>query len=444
MVTAFHANSQTGHLQNGDDISPLKSGNVQKKGLQKIKNIPLSRKTRLSFGGALREQLQYHDNINFGDVPANYKTSNTWQHWHRLMIHADYKVDEKTRLFTQFGSTYRFLNPNPLTPEIEQNELSLHQAFIDRIVAGKWSLKIGRQELSYGSHRLITFREGPNTRLSFDGAMIRYTAEKRKIDLIALSPVISRKGVFDDETSSDLIWGIYASEQPGKLLSFEYYFLNFSSTRRQYRFVSGNENRKIIGFRFYGNSSLTNYELEGTYQFGKFNALRINAFSISADIHHRIHASFNLVIGFSGNYVSGDRNPNDPELNTYNLLYSKPQYGLTAPIGATNIITMNPYFKISPTNNFATSFKANFLWRQSAADGVYNPAGGQTRPRAESNTTSVEKQIGTLLTLNTNYVVNANLSFSIDASRFFAGSYVKQTGAGRNILHLSLKASFRF
>ena len=87
------------------------------------------------------------------------------------MAHANVDVGQKARVFVQLSSTYRFLNPNPFTQEIDQNELSLHQAFIDYRLNKNWAARIGRQEMSYGSHRLITFREGPNTRLTFDGLM---------------------------------------------------------------------------------------------------------------------------------------------------------------------------------------------------------------------------------------------------------------------------------
>jgi len=37
-----------------------------------------------------------------------------------------------------------------------------------------------------------------------------------------------------------------------------------------------------------------------------------------------------------------------------------------------------------------------------------------------------------------------NLSFGLDASRFLAGRYVKETGKGKNISYLSIKASYKF
>lgn len=79
------------------------------------------------------------------------------------------------------------------------------------------------------------------------------------------------------------------------------------------------------------------------------------------------------VVGVAGNYISGDRNSKDRKLNTYNLFFSKPQYGLAAPIGATNIATINPYMKMQPTSKLNIYTGINFLWRQSEQDGIYSP-----------------------------------------------------------------------
>ena len=266
-----------------------------------------------------------------------------------MMAHANIEAGQNVRVFLQLSSTYRFLNSNPLTAEIDQNELSLHQAFIDHRLNKKWIAIIRRQEMSCGSHRLITFREGPNTRLTFDAAILKYDSENRKVDVFAISPVISQHDVFDNQAFKDLALGVYSNERLTKKLSVDYYVLHFHSKRRQYNFGAGTENRGIIGFRFFSGNPKTNYEVEATYQFGKFNHLLINAYGVSADLNQKLMPARNFIIGVAGNYLSGDKSKSDHQLNTYNLLYSKPQYGLVAPIGATNMVKVNPYFKLNPT-----------------------------------------------------------------------------------------------
>lgn len=441
---SLSANSQIQYLRYNDDFKFLKRDSVSKHGFQRLKYIPLSTSIKASFGGEIREQLQRYNNINFGDVPPTYKSSSAWQLWHRIMAHADIDAGQKLRMFVQLSSTHRFLNDNPLTPEIEQNELSLHQAFLDYRFNNHLMVRMGRQEMSYGNHRLITFREGPNTRLTFDAAVFKYNIRQRKVDVFAISPVISQKGVFDDQSFKDLAVGVYTNERLTKTLLVDYYVLYFHSKRRQYNFVSGTENREITGFRLFSQNARTNYELEANYQFGKFNHLLINAYGISADLNHTMLPNKSLMVGLAGNYLTGDNDSNDKQLNTYNLLYSKPQYGLTAPIGATNMITLNPYLKLNPTRKSNIYLGANFMWRQSNQDGTYSPGAIEVRPKAENLFASSDKQLGALLVVETAYAISSNLSFAVDASKFYAGSYVKQTGAGKNITYLSLKGSFKF
>ncbi len=442
---AAGAKSQVNILRYNDNFSYLKVDSTPKRGTDKLKYIPLYKSASVSFGGEIREQLQFYRNINFGDVPRTFHTVTTGQLWQRIMVHGNIEMGKKLRVFAQLGSTQRFFNPNPLTAEIDQNDLSLHQLFADIRINSRWMTRIGRQELSYGNHRLITFREGPNTRLTFDGAIIKFLNGTNKFDIIALSPVISMDGFFDDKSFKDLVSGFYGTKAAiSKNSGIDYYFLYYTGKRRQYNFASGKENRWVPGIRLFFNKPVTSYEFEGTYQFGKFNTLRINAFSISADISHKILTHKKLVVGMAGNYVTGDRTKDDSQLNTYNLLFSKPQYGLAAPVGATNIITLIPYIKFTPVKKSALHAGANFMWRESNQDGTYSPGAIEMRPAQQMMFVSDKKRMGTLIIIETNYNLNSHLSFATDASYFFAGNYVRTTGRGKDITYLSFKAGYKF
>ena len=445
LFSAGFAIGQINMVRYNDNFSNLKNDTVPKKGLEKIKYLRLSNLSYISFGGELREQFQYYHNQNFGDVPASFAKISTGQLWHRAMVHTNIEMGSKFRIFAQMGSTFRFLNPNPAAPEIDENQLSLHQAFIDYQFQKNWMARMGRQEISYANHRLLTFREGPNTRLAFDAAVIKYNYKNRKIDLFAMSPVISNKGVFDDQSFRDFIVGIYATETIiSKTVLLDYYVLNLNSDRRRYNYISGKERRQTYGFRVFSENTKFNYELEASYQSGKFNQSDISAFGISADINYRLVPGTNFIAGIGSNYMSGDKSKIDKQINTYNLLFSKPQYGLTAPIGATNLININPYIKINPSKKSSIYVSSYFMWRQSNQDGTYSPAAVELRPSPASIFVSTRKEIGTLFTVESIYSHSRNLAFGLDASRFIAGRYVKETGKGKNIAYLSLKANYKF
>lgn len=444
LISTLGLQGQIHLLRYNDNFDYLKNDTVIKKGTENLKYLKLSENTTLSFGGEIREQFQYYDNLNFGDVPPAFSKSSTGQLWQRVMLHANLELGRNVRMFVQLGSTFRFFNPNPLTPEIDENRLSLHQAFLDYRFNNRWMLRLGRQEIFYGSHRLFTFREGPNTRLSFDAAVVKYTSGKKKTDVFILTPVQSREGVFDDKSFQDVIIGMYNTYTVvPKSVVLDYYSMSFHSNRRKYNHVSGKEKRQAVGIRLFSDNEKFNYELEAAYQTGKFNNQRIKAYGLATDVNYKLNVPTNFIIGLGSNYMSGDKNPNDNELNTYNTLFSKPPYGLTAPIGSSNLINVNPYVKLNPVKKLYVFGTAYFMWRHSNQDGTYSPGAVEIRPNPGLLFASTEKEIGTLLVLETNYTVNRHLLFGLDASRFFAGDYVKETGKGKNISYVSLKGVIR-
>ncbi len=443
VVTSQSLGAQINILRYNDNFSALKNDTL-KRGLDKLKYIKLGKNASISFGGELREQYQYFENQNFGDVPPSIQEVSVGQIWHRTMGHANLEIGSKFRLFSQFNSTLRFLNPNPITPEIDENQLSLHQFFVDYSLTKAWLIRIGKQELGYGNNRLLTFREGPNTRLAFNAAMLKYYSAKRKIDLLAITPSVSKQYVFDDTSFDDYVLGIYGTENfVHRKLLFDYYFLNFSSKNRKYNFVSGNENRQSFGFRVFSQNPKLNYELEGTYQTGTFNELDIAAYGISADFNYILHSKSHLTIGVGANYISGDKSPIDNQLNTYNLIFSKPQYGLAAPIGSSNIENLNPYIKMRPTKKLSILGGVYFMRRQSIQDGTYSPGMAQVRPTPAKLFVSSKSNIGTQYALETNFNWTKNISFSIDAAYFASGNYVKETGKGLNISYVSFKSTLK-
>jgi hypothetical protein len=431
-------------LRYNDDFSAVKNDTV-KKGFNKLKYISLGENTFISFGGELREQYQYFDNMNFGDVPPTFEKISVGQLWHRAMVHSNIEIGSKVRFFLQLNSTLRFFNPNPLTPEIDENQLSMHQAFMDYSFDKNWMVRAGRQELGYGNNRILTFREGPNTRLAFDAAIVKYHNEKRKIDFLAITPVVSKQYAFDDQSFKDCVVGIYATENVIlKKLLVDYYILNFKSEGRKYNFVSGKENRQSFGLRIFSQNPKFNYELESTYQIGTFYQYDISAYAFSSDINYKIDQKLNLIIGLGANYISGDKDKTDTKLNTYNLIFSKPSYGLAAPIGSSNIENINPYIRMNPIKKLSVYAGVYFMRRNSNQDGTYSPRMTEVRPSPGNLFASAKREIGTQYAIETSYNLNQNISFAIDGAYFQAGEYVKETGKGLNISYLSFKSTFKF
>ena len=89
------------------------------------------------------------------------------------------------------------------TSPVDLNPLDLHQAFAEYSTffkdAGNISFRLGRQELSYGSQRLVSVREGPNNRQAFDAAKMMLHYKNTKADFFYSNYVIAKKDIFDDK-----------------------------------------------------------------------------------------------------------------------------------------------------------------------------------------------------------------------------------------------------
>lgn len=443
VVSSTMAQNKISFLRYDDDFSLIKKDSL-KKGLDYLKYNAFGNHNYISFGGELREQFQIYSNLNFGDTPPSYQNTSPNQLWHRFMAHINIELGNRFKIFIQLNNTLRFLNDNPIVPEIDENQLSLHQAFAE-IRLKQWKIRLGRQELLYGNSRLITVREGPNTRLTFDGVVIKRTIKNGKIDLLAVSKVISKQNIFDDESLKEGLIGIYGIHYFSSLkIGLDYFAMNLHSKSRAYNYRVGFENRQTFGTRIFANLKKVNFELEGAYQSGTFDNLTIEAYNVLLDLNIVILPSKKGIIGLAANAASGDKDSGDNKLNTYNLLYAKPAYGLAIPIGATNMISIYPYVKINPIQKLNIAAQVFFLARNSNQDGTYSPGMVENRPTPTSLYSSNTKTLGVFCTIESTYQQNKNLSFSFDASYFKAGSYPIATGRGKDIMYVSFKSTFKF
>ena len=141
--------------------------------------------------------------------------------------------------------------PRPLGADVDR--LDWHQAFFDfgRDRAGL--LRLGRQELVYGSGRRIFPRNGPNVRGKFDGLRGVAPLTDVRLEAFAFRPVEVDPGVFDDSTiDTQTFWGVYSEAKPPGLAPWSIDVYYIGARRLGARFNQGvaTEQRHSIGTRF--------------------------------------------------------------------------------------------------------------------------------------------------------------------------------------------------
>ena len=123
----------------------------------------------------------------------------------------DLSLGARFRVFTELESGFeqgRNGGPRPT----DRDPLDLHQAFLDwkvvRSEARSVTLRFGRQELGFGSGRLIAPAEGLNLRRSMDGVRVTFQSGKRVWNASALRLVENRAGILDNVPDhNQSFWG---------------------------------------------------------------------------------------------------------------------------------------------------------------------------------------------------------------------------------------------
>src|SRR5262249_62434352 len=152
----------------------------------------------VTIGGEIRERFELLDHPNFGSGT----TDGNGYFLQRYLLSSDFHFGAGVRFFTELQSGLENgRNGGPRPTDLDR--LDVHQAFLDwKIYTDEHhsvTLRVGRQELGFGSGRLISHAEGLNLRRSLDGARATIKLGKIIWNITALRLVKSSPEMFDDK-----------------------------------------------------------------------------------------------------------------------------------------------------------------------------------------------------------------------------------------------------
>lgn len=441
----FSANAQQKpvfqKLRYEDDFSYLK-GDSTKNLYEKIKYIPLGKSDKFyaTIGGEARLQYTYTVNNKWGDESDDdgYLLS-------RYLLHANVQLGA-FRTFFELQSS--LANGKTDTSPVDENQLDIHQAFLDidfiRKENEQLTLRSGRQEMMYGSQRLVAVREGPNSRLAFDAVKLFYKKDNWQTDAFFSHPVANKQGTFNDIFNENAkFWGSYTVIHKVPFIqNIDFYYLGLWKSRAVFDDVVGEENRQSIGTRIWKNKGNWKYDFEGVYQFGNINQQTISAWTISSFACYTFeNIKYTPEIGLKTEIISGDKNSGDAHLQTFNPLYPRGAYfGLVALIGPSNLIDIHPSINFSLSEKWTLGIDYDIFWRQTLNDGIYAPNMQLLYSGKDTN----ERFIGSQLLSNLNYELNNHFEIKLETGWFNAGSFLKEVGSGKDYFYAALTAQFKF
>ncbi|MEH6682847.1 MAG: alginate export family protein [Sediminicola sp.] len=404
-----------------------------------LKYGKIGNRAYVGFGGDLRTQYLIKTNEGWSSELED-GDGFTLTRW---LLHADLHLSENVRFFAELQSA--LANGKDIPIPIEENPLGVHQFFVDVRPFPKLpvSLRLGRQEVAYGSQRLISYRDAPNSRRAFDGVKAMFANDKMGTDIFYLHAVVDKAGLFDDTSSPDLsVWGMFSSV-PLRKGELSFYYLGFRNATAVFYDGPGIENRHTVGARILKKVGNWQYDVEGGYQFGSIGDRNIEAWSTGLAVSYLFDGlKYSPALGLKADFISGDKDPTDQVQQTLNALFPPGAYfGLAAPIAPSNLIDVHPEatFRFGDMVSFFCDYA--LLWRNSRTDGLYRP---NMTPFFELDSGATSRFIGSQLSGTLSYRPNGHLLFVTGCSWFDAGHYLKEVTEGKDILFGFVSAQVKF
>ena len=410
-----------------------------------IQITPTAEENPLSFfGGKLvfdfQEQLRYEarsNNFDFNDK-VHSLTDDDWL-LERTRLGVKFKPVDWLTFYAQGQDTREIGSERPkvigqLGAEGDDT-FDLRQGYIEIGDPTKGlSFKAGRQVLLYGDQRLVGPLDWANQSRTFDALKLRYQAPTWWVDAFTSSVVrfkdkeFNKSDFLDDKaTRNQFFSGLYFSTtaldfQVTDLYAFE---LHEEAPKANTDFVT-------LGTRMMGDPKKFNgwdYETEMAVQFGDLRGKDLNAFAGHWGAGYNwMNSSWKPRLGIEYNFATGDGNAADGKIGTFQNLFptNHPFYGYADFFSWQNVHNPELTFMFQPTSKFSVKIDYHLFWAADTHDAWYRANGvTQVRPiNAKAN--SYE---GSELDLTLKYKVNKNLTLQTGYSHFFAGDYLKATGA---------------
>ncbi|HTU16695.1 MAG TPA: alginate export family protein [Gemmataceae bacterium] len=354
----------------------------------------------------------------------------------RTRIYADLWYRDLFRIYAEFINAQSFDQDLPPL-SIDQYNPNFLNLFADAKLATIRNqplyLRGGRQELLYGSQRLISPLDWGNTRRTFQGGKLFWQNNKFSLDVFCVQPVVPSANSFASVDWQQVFSGVWGTYRPiaGELIDL--YYLNFQDSTQIYageNGVKGTENVSTVGSRWYGNKNDWLWDTEGMLQFGRYSnqGIMANAYTMGGGYNFR-KLPLNPTVWVYYDHASGQPGPpgSTSVHQTFDQLFPFGHYyfGMMDITGRQNINDFHTDLSFFPTKWWTVWAQYHVLRLDSPFDALYNSAGVATRidPTGKAGI-----NVGDILTVINNFTIDLHQNVFVQYSHLYAGDFLLRTG----------------
>lgn len=435
------------NLRWDEDFSYLdgEPGTYQENFFDPIKNIHLDDDWRLTLGGEFRYRLEAETNKAFG---ATEPAQDTF-HLFRYMLHADFKYRDLFRMFVQGIAAFdedRDLGPRG----IDENRWDLHQLFFDVRLLGEelpLTLRVGRQELQYGNQRYVSPLDWAMVRRRFDAVKLFAKGDTWDVDLWFSKPVVVQRDQSDRYNEDIDFYGAYGTYKGIDRHGVDMYFFAVEDRGNKVNPNGRAGDRSIftLGSRFWGKTANFDYEAELAGQWGHWAGDRVQAWSWTLDGGYTLaDIRCKPRLGAGLDWASGDDNPRDRSVGTFDQLFPFSHYylGFLDLVARQNIMALNlnvSAWAIPKKVKAKATYYA--FWLNEEKDALYNAPGRAVRRNRQGRS---GKEIGQELDLTVAWKLKPHASVLFGYSHFWDSNFIRSTGPSENADLFYVQYGFKF
>jgi len=429
------------------------TNNTQHGWLDFTKRIHLGDDWLLSVGG--EERFRYMNEV---DSRLNKAGADNNYDLMRTRVYTDLWYKDVFRVYAEFLSA-NISNQNLPPAPIDQVRPTMLNLFFDLKVFelddNPIYIRGGRQELLYGSERLISPLDWANTQRTFQGVKGFWHTDQLDIDAFWVQPVILNLADYHDGGDGKQNFeGLWTTYRPEKGQVVDLYYLNLDNTNKvakgEYGDVDG-FNVSTFGTRYAGDSHNFLWDGEGMFQFGSWaNQVTAAGAATVGGGYHRADVPMDPTFWVYFDWAQGDPHPGVGSVHrTFNQLFPFGHYyfGGIDLVGRQNIDDLNFHFYFWPTKWMVAGVQYHILHLDSPKDSLYNSAGapilGTTLAGPAKAVNGEATSVGEELTFYTNFHLSAHQDIWVQYCKLYAGDFLTENGRGSPSL-CAVQYSFRW
>ena len=339
-------------------------------------------------------------------------------------------------------------NPPETNGFYDRSDLRLAYIEVGDTEKGTLALRAGRQGFYFGDGRLVA-----ESLWSFPGARafdaVRLTARHNgyRLDAFASSPTRINPDGFTEPSFGNNLHGLYGGIEkliPQAVVE-PYVFWRIGALVTGEDSIKGDLNFKTYGFRWVGKLPAGfDYATEVAFERGKVADSDFNAWAGHWVLGHTWKSRFKPRFFAEYNYATGDNNPKDGTVETFNVLYPSThlKWGETDQVGWSNIHDVRGGFEIVPARNWTASTNYHSYWLANVHDGLYTANGSVAIPRVSAGTAG--RWVGQEADVQASRKFHNGLELGAGVGHIFPGTFIRLAASDYGYTYPYIMTIYKF